>query len=103
MMTGAILGGSSVEQAAKLQMIIMFMISSSTGLAAIFTTLSVISVAVDGEHRIRDDRIDERAHALWRWRSALIDFLAHGAGTMWCHLIWRKREGILDERTSLLS
>ena len=103
-MTGAILGGISVEQAAKLQMIIMFMICSSTVLAAIFTTFSVISVVVDGEHRIRDDRIDERTYALWRWRSSLSRFLVDGAGTVW-RFFWRKRElrGTLDERTSLLA
>ncbi|KAF8910467.1 hypothetical protein CPB84DRAFT_1763758 [Gymnopilus junonius] len=38
--------GSSVQQAAKLQMIIMFMITASTTLASVF------------EHRIRGDRIE---------------------------------------------
>ncbi|KAF8072215.1 UPF0014-domain-containing protein [Lyophyllum atratum] len=66
MMTGAILGGTSVQQAARLQMIIMFMISSSTTLASIFTTIGVITVAVDLEHRVRNDRIDERAFGMWR-------------------------------------
>lgn len=56
-MTGAILGGSSVQQAARLQMIIIFMISSSTTLATVFTTLSCIAVIVDAKHRIRCDRI----------------------------------------------
>ncbi|RXW19605.1 hypothetical protein EST38_g6246 [Candolleomyces aberdarensis] len=59
MMTGAILGGSSVHQAAKLQMIIMFMITASTTLASIFTTFSSILVSVDREHRIRSDRIQD--------------------------------------------
>lgn len=57
MMTGAILGGSSVTQAAKLQMIIMFCISASTALAAMFTTVYAISVVVDEEHRVRPDKI----------------------------------------------
>lgn len=57
MMTGAILGGSSVQQAARLQMIIIFMITASTTLASIFTTFSAVLVAVDAEHRIRSDRI----------------------------------------------
>ncbi|XP_006459590.1 hypothetical protein AGABI2DRAFT_184217 [Agaricus bisporus var. bisporus H97] len=57
MMTGAILGGSSVQQAARLQMIIIFMISSSTTLATVFTTFSCIAVIVDAKHRIRCDRI----------------------------------------------
>ncbi|KAJ3563823.1 hypothetical protein NP233_g8688 [Leucocoprinus birnbaumii] len=57
MMTGAILGGSSVQQAARLQMIIMFMISAATTLASILVTFSVICVLVDFDHRIRTDRI----------------------------------------------
>ncbi|KAJ3886368.1 UPF0014-domain-containing protein [Lentinula edodes] len=57
MMTGAILGGSSVERAAKLQMIIMFFLSASTALASICSAGYTISVVVDREHRIRQDRI----------------------------------------------
>ncbi|KAK0214251.1 hypothetical protein EDD85DRAFT_924255 [Armillaria nabsnona] len=75
MMTGAILGGSSVQQAAKMQMIIMFMISASTGLASIFTTAYAISVVVDDEHRIRADRIYSEPLALWKARSALIEHM----------------------------
>ncbi|KAG6856268.1 hypothetical protein H0H87_005953 [Tephrocybe sp. NHM501043] len=67
MMTGAILGGSSVEQAARLQMIIMFMISSATALASFFTAIAVIAVTVDSEHRVRPDRIENRD--LWVWRA----------------------------------
>ena len=66
MMTGAILGGSSVQQAARLQMIIVFMISASTTLASIFTTVSVIIMTVDSQHIIRTDRIDEKKHGIWR-------------------------------------
>ncbi|EDR01754.1 uncharacterized protein LACBIDRAFT_310538 [Laccaria bicolor S238N-H82] len=65
MMTGAILGGSSVQQAAKLQMIIMFMITASTTLASFFVTFAVIFVVVDAEHRIRSDRIYDGKHGLW--------------------------------------
>ncbi|OBZ66192.1 hypothetical protein A0H81_13800 [Grifola frondosa] len=73
MMTGAILGGSSVEQAARLQMVIMFMISSSTALASIATTILALGVTVDSEHRVRTDRIDTREHAVWRARSWLVN------------------------------
>ncbi|EJF64890.1 hypothetical protein DICSQDRAFT_80679 [Dichomitus squalens LYAD-421 SS1] len=69
MMTGAILGGSSVEQAARLQMVIMFMISSSTALASIATTILALGVVVDAQHRVRTDRIDTREHAVWRARN----------------------------------
>ncbi|TFK36703.1 hypothetical protein BDQ12DRAFT_654041 [Crucibulum laeve] len=68
MMTGAILGGSSVQQAARLQMIIMFMISASSVLASILTTFAAVSVVVDKQHRIRSDRIDSRPHVVWRFR-----------------------------------
>jgi Uncharacterised protein family (UPF0014) len=72
MMTGAILGGSSVQQAAKLQMIIMFMLSSATTMASIFTTIAAIAVTVDGDHRIRSDRIDGGMHVVWRAREAAV-------------------------------
>ncbi|KAI1796883.1 UPF0014-domain-containing protein [Ganoderma leucocontextum] len=72
MMTGAILGGSSVEQAARLQMVIMFMISSSTALSSIVTTIFALGVVVDTEHRVRTDRIDTREHAVWRARNWLV-------------------------------
>lgn len=68
MMTGAILGGSSVQQAARLQMVIMFMIAAATALASMLATCLTLFIVVDGEHRLRDDRIDCRKHALWRAR-----------------------------------
>ncbi|KIK60383.1 hypothetical protein GYMLUDRAFT_43680 [Collybiopsis luxurians FD-317 M1] len=57
MMTGAILGGSSVQRAAKLQMIIMFLISASTALASICSATYAVSIVVDHDHRLRQDRI----------------------------------------------
>ena len=65
-MTGAILGGSSVQQAAKLQIIITFMIAASTALASVLITLTTILVVVDLEHRIRIDRIDARRPIIYR-------------------------------------
>ncbi|KAI0775146.1 UPF0014-domain-containing protein [Trametes elegans] len=76
MMTGAILGGSSVEQAARLQMIIMFMISSCTALSSIVTTILALGVVVDNEHRIRTDRIDTREHAVYRARNWVLGRVA---------------------------
>ncbi|KAF7422487.1 hypothetical protein PC9H_010643 [Pleurotus ostreatus] len=66
MMTGAILGGASVEYAARLQVIIIFMISASTTLAAIVATGAALAVVVDGEHRVREDRVDGRPHGVYR-------------------------------------
>ncbi|THH17902.1 hypothetical protein EW146_g2992 [Bondarzewia mesenterica] len=81
MMTGAILGGSSVQQAAKLQMVIMFMISSSSALSCIITTIFALLVSVDGEHRIRSDRIDCRRHWVWRTQDKLIASMVRGLTT----------------------
>ncbi|KAJ3516571.1 hypothetical protein NLJ89_g1037 [Agrocybe chaxingu] len=74
MMTGAILGGSSVQQAARLQMIIMFMITASTTLASVFTTFAAFAVTVDHHHRIRSDRIEQPdrgwlsvTQSSWKW------------------------------------
>ena len=66
MMTGAILGGSSVHQAAKLQMIIMFMIAAATVLASVFITFAAIMMVVDQEHRIRSDRIIDKKPVIYR-------------------------------------
>ena len=66
MMTGAILGGSSVHQAAKLQMIIMFMITANTVLASVFITFTAIVMVVDQEHRIRNDRIENKKSVIYR-------------------------------------
>jgi len=65
-MTGAILGGLSVHQAAKLQMIIMFMITASTVLASVFITFTTIIMVVDQEHRVRCDRIDDKMPTIYR-------------------------------------
>ena len=78
MMTGAILGGSSVDQAAKLQMVIMFMISASTALASIVTTVLALGMVVDADHRVRSDRVDVREHAIYRARSWVIAKIVAG-------------------------
>lgn len=72
MMTGAILGGASVDQAAKLQMVIMFMINASTALASIAGMLAALSVAVDDQSRVRSERISSEKHVLWRTRDRAV-------------------------------
>ena len=66
MMTGAILGGASVHQAAKLQMIIMFMITAATVLASVFITFTAVMMVVDEQHRVRSDRIDDKKPVIYR-------------------------------------
>jgi hypothetical protein len=60
MMTGALLGGSSVTQAARLQIVIMFMIAAATALASMIVVALCIGVVVDGEGRVRGGRIRPR-------------------------------------------
>ncbi|KAF8837475.1 UPF0014-domain-containing protein [Paxillus ammoniavirescens] len=97
MMTGAILGGSSVEQAARLQMVIMFMISASTALASIATTVITLATVVDNEHRVRPDRVDVRDHAIWRARNWVFAKIVGGlkcVGTVVAGCCcWRRKEG----------
>lgn len=93
-LSGAILGGSSVQQAARLQMVIMFMISASTALASIFTTITTLAVVIDSEDRLRPDRVDVSQHAVWRARNWLVSRMIEGVkGTLnSCYRLRRKTE-----------
>ncbi|KAG6868184.1 hypothetical protein C0993_006479 [Termitomyces sp. T159_Od127] len=115
MMTGALLGGAPVDQAAYLQMIIMFMISSATALASFFAAIAVIMVTVDTEHRIRSDRIDDKAFVLWRARKwlgkqivSLVEDLykkfrnkKHARGYRRVYQIEEEREMLITPRTPI--
>ncbi|KAK8846652.1 hypothetical protein IAR55_005739 [Kwoniella newhampshirensis] len=70
MMTGAIVGGKSVEQAARLQMIIMFMISASSALCTSLALIFALATLVDSSCRLRPDRLDSRKPAFYRYRDA---------------------------------
>ena len=72
-MTGSILGGASVTQAARLQMVLMFLISSVVVLSSIVATGFALVIVVDQEHRIRMDRIDSSKFILWRYRERLFE------------------------------
>ena len=110
-MTGAILGGSSVHQAAKLQMIIMFMIAASTVLASVFITFAAVIMVVDQEHRVRSDRIDDKKPIIYRvkdwnvgelWASLSKSFKFTGKWTTKKPRTGR-RESDLEENEVLLS
>jgi hypothetical protein len=91
MMSGAILGGADVLQAARLQMVIMFMITASCALACIIATLLALSVCVDSEHRIRSERIDSRHHAVRRASSAAVGAVAGAVQRAWIRFagLWK--------------
>jgi len=93
MMTGAILGGSSVHQAAKLQMIIMFMITASTVVASVFITFAAIIMVVDQEHRIRSDRIVDRKPVIYRVKDWNVGELSASLSKSF-H--WRTRKPLTD-------
>ena len=103
-MTGAILGGSSVQQAAKLQMIIMFMITASTVLASVFITFVTILVVVDSKHRIRSDFINDKKPAIYRVKDWDIKELSASISKTFN---WKTKarpcESDLEERQSLLT
>jgi len=83
MMTGSILGGSSVTQAARLQMVIIFMLSASVALASIIATVIALSIVVDSEHRIRVDKIDSSTFVIWRAQKACTDWAGRSMSSAW--------------------
>ncbi|KIJ51491.1 hypothetical protein M422DRAFT_58957 [Sphaerobolus stellatus SS14] len=82
MMTGALLGGSSVEQAAKLQ--------TDTALGAMIAIILCLGIIVDSDHRIRNERVDTNKHVVWQMR----DKVMKNAGEMAAY--GRRRESIVD-------
>jgi len=92
MMTGALLGGSSVEQAAKLQMIIMFMINSSTALASTMAVILTLMVVVDPESRLRIDRVDDKKPLIWRLRDDAISAVVNVVKKPFLYVFRRKEQ-----------
>ncbi|KAF9648719.1 UPF0014-domain-containing protein [Thelephora ganbajun] len=74
-MTGSILGGAPVAQAARLQMVLMFLISSVVVLSSIVATGSALMIVIDQDHRIRMDRIDSSKFILWKYKERLFEKL----------------------------
>ncbi|KAI8809052.1 hypothetical protein BJ742DRAFT_677199 [Cladochytrium replicatum] len=57
MMTGQILGGAPVGEAARYQMIIMFLITAASSMASLMALLACVRVAFDEQSRLRLDRL----------------------------------------------
>ncbi|ODN75298.1 hypothetical protein L202_06480 [Cryptococcus amylolentus CBS 6039] len=121
MMTGAIVGGKSVEQAARLQMIIMFstalpskylymaeanvaaVISASSALCTLIALFFSLSTLVDGCVRIRSDRLTSEAPLLYRWRNEAGAKVLKVAKRVGGAVTGKKREsGTAEERRGLL-
>jgi hypothetical protein len=72
MMIRMILGGTDVEQAARLQIVITFMMAASTTLSCIIATHLVLWICVDSGQHIRSDCIDTRPHVVRRAFNSVI-------------------------------
>lgn len=61
MMTGQILAGVEPVSAAKYQVMIMFLIAGSTGLAVVAAGIGAVVLLTDERHRLRLDRLEKKA------------------------------------------
>jgi putative ABC transport system permease protein len=57
MMTGQILAGADPAEAAKYQIMIMFVLSGAAGLGALLAGLGGVLLLTDKRHRLRLDRL----------------------------------------------
>lgn len=85
MMTGAILGGASIPQAVRYQQILMFLISANTTLAVTMSVLVCLVVCLDGNHRLRADRVSAEKAWMWRIRDNAVMGVWRG-----CRAVWRR-------------
>jgi hypothetical protein len=82
MMIRAILGGTDVEQAARLQIIITFMMAASTTLSCIVATHFVLWICVDSKQHIRSNCIETRPHVVRRAFNSVIQAIINIVGHM---------------------
>jgi putative ABC transport system permease protein len=61
MMTGQILSGSDPAQAARYQIIIMFLLGACGSTAAVVSVYAAVAHVVDSCHRLRPERLIQRA------------------------------------------
>ncbi|KAL6751415.1 hypothetical protein V8C86DRAFT_3142181 [Haematococcus lacustris] len=71
MMTGQILAGSNPAEAARYQMVLMFVIGGSTALAATTSVYLAVIHLVDEEHALRLDRLHTKARGGEAWAAWL--------------------------------
>lgn len=79
-------------------MVIMFMISSCTALSSIVTTVFALSIVVDTEHRVRNDRIDTRPHAIYRGRDWVFAKVGEAVKSAW-HTLFSKKGNKYGDRS----
>ena len=97
MMIRTTLGGTDVEQAARLQIIITFTTAASTALSCIVATHLVLWICVDSEKNIRRNCIDTRPHVV---RRVLNDAIINIVGYIW-NLTMSWVEHLLQRRAQI--
>ena len=60
MMTGQILGGTSPEQSARYQIMIVFMIGCSSAVSTTISVVAAVARVCDANHRLRHERLVKR-------------------------------------------
>ncbi len=60
MMTGQLLGGTPPDQAARYQIVIMFLIAAAVALGSVVAVLASLRQLFDEDHRLRHERIQRR-------------------------------------------
>jgi len=114
MMIRTTLGGTDVEQATRLQMIITFLMAASTTLSCIIATHFVLWICIDSEQHIRSNCIDTRPHVVCRAFNKVIVVIINIVGhvrslTMSCVQHFLQRGAQIDnaepasERSALLN
>ncbi|KAI0263324.1 hypothetical protein BGY98DRAFT_928640, partial [Russula aff. rugulosa BPL654] len=83
MMLRTILGGTDIEQAAKLQIIITFMMAASTTLSCIIAVYFGLWICVDSEQHIRSNCIDTSPHVVRRAFNSVILVIINIVGYIW--------------------
>ncbi|KAJ2183312.1 hypothetical protein GGF45_000037 [Coemansia sp. RSA 551] len=61
MMSGQILGGANVMNAARYQQVFVFMIAASVALGVVFSVVAVLFIVVDGQPQLHSERIINKA------------------------------------------
>ena len=80
MMIRMVLGSTDIEQSVRLQIIITFMIATSTTLSCIVATHFVLWICVDSEQHIRSNSIKTRPHVVCRAFNSVIPVIINIAG-----------------------
>ena len=92
MMTGAILGGASINQAVRYQQIMMFLISATTVLAVTLSVCICVMVCIDGNHRLRPDRVTSSKPWMWKIRDNIGKWIWRGIKLSWRRITCRYYE-----------